>query len=182
MPDIILAQFEGITWLVAGVDLLDDLLANTLPPETSFEIVTCRESAEVDALWRYHAGDQADFSHPWAIHPNIVRRLQGLGTGIVVSFTPWSALLDNEAKKTVARVAETARAQAEAPLQLIGQADPAGGPMPAAMLQMRLQMLEDALVEAGIDRARLHRVVRDPSHPGYRDEMADLIDIHIGNG
>jgi hypothetical protein len=180
MPDIILAQFEGTTWLVSGVDHLDDLLANSLPPDVSFEIIACEASTDVDALWRYHAGDQAEYSQPWAIHPNIVRRMQGLGTGMVVVFGAWSALLDKDADRAIARVVEAAKLQPEAPLRLIGQADPAAGPMPTAMLQMRLQMVEDALAKAGLDRARLQRVTRDPATPGYRAELADIIDIHIG--
>ncbi|GGC29182.1 hypothetical protein GCM10011504_04230 [Siccirubricoccus deserti] len=182
MPDIILAQYDGSAWLVAGVDHLDALLENSLPPEVSFEIVACREPSEVDALWRYHAGAQAEHSQPWAIHPNIVRRMQGLGTGTAVAFTAWSALLNAEAQRSLGRAAEAAKAQPDAALRLIGQVDPAAGPMPAAMLQMRLQMVEDALAAAGIDRARLRRVIRNPETAGYREELADVIDIHIGEG
>jgi hypothetical protein len=50
------------------------------------------------------------------------------------------------------------------------------------MLQMRLQMVEEALATAGIDRSRLRRVIRAPDTAGYREELADIIDIHIGEG
>jgi hypothetical protein len=180
MTDMILAQFQGTTWLVVGTEHLDDLLANTLSPAVTFEIVPCASAKDVDALWRYHAGDAADGAQPWAIHPNIVRRLQGLGTDYAVVFTAWSALLDDAAQQVVARVAQAAKARPEEPLRLVGQADPGGGPMPSAMLQMRQQLIEDALTAAGIDRARLLRVSRGPDDAGYSGELAEIIGIHIG--
>ena len=114
MADIILAEYQGTAWLVLGMDHLDALLDNSLPAEVTVEFVACSSRDDVDALWRYHAGDDAD-DQPWAIHPNIVRRVRGLGGGFTVQFTAWSALLDEAARDTVARVAALAAASPAAP-------------------------------------------------------------------
>ena len=52
--------------------------------------------------------------------------------------------------------------------------------MAAAMLQMRQQMLEDALATAGVDRARLQREARGPEDAGYRAELAETIELKLG--
>jgi hypothetical protein len=179
VPDIILAEYDGTCWMVLGVEHLDALLGNTLPPEVSLEFVPCTDISEVDALWRYHAGEEAEHSQPWAIHPNVVRRIKGLGQGTVVAFGPWSALLDAAAQQAIGRVAEMAKAKPEAILRLIGQADPATGPLAQSMLQLRHQMIEAALAAAGVDRARVQRVVWGPADQGYRPDQADKVDIQI---
>ena len=41
MADIVLAECRGQAWLVSGEQYIDHLLANTLPPHVSIELVPC---------------------------------------------------------------------------------------------------------------------------------------------
>ncbi len=41
MADITLAEYNGRVWLVGGEVYIDDLLANTLTPNVSIELVRC---------------------------------------------------------------------------------------------------------------------------------------------
>ena len=80
MADILLAEFEGRVWLVSGEEHLDDLLANTLSPDVSVELVPCQSVAAVRDQWAQHGGDPSA-GMPWLVHPNIVARVIGATRG-----------------------------------------------------------------------------------------------------
>ena len=64
MADITLAELNGRVWLVGGEPYIDDLLANTLAPEISIELVPCESKSEVHALWVQHCGQPDDTGRP----------------------------------------------------------------------------------------------------------------------
>ena len=80
MADILLAEFEGRVWLVSGEAHLDDLLANTLSPDVSVELVPCESVAAVRDQWAQHGGDPSA-GMPWLVHPNVVARVMGATRG-----------------------------------------------------------------------------------------------------
>ena len=82
MADILLAECEANVWLVGGEAHLDDLLANTLAPDVSIELVTCDSVPDVRALWARHGGDAAA-GMPWLVHPAIVARVKAALRGTV---------------------------------------------------------------------------------------------------
>jgi hypothetical protein len=128
MADILLAECGDGVWLVGGEAHLDDLLANTLPPDVGIGLVACERPADVRALWERHGGDAAG-GMPWLVHPAIVARVKRTlqdaapktvtprtvtpgtvtpGTvtpETVVRFSPWSALLDEAALAAIAMAA-----------------------------------------------------------------------------
>ena len=67
VPDVKLCFFRGWYWLVVGEGYQAELLAGTLPPERTVEIVDCADFAEVEAAWEAPMPG----TMPWQIHPNI---------------------------------------------------------------------------------------------------------------
>jgi hypothetical protein len=162
MADILLAECGDGVWLVGGEAYLDDLLANTLPPDVSIELVTCERPADVRALWAQHGGDAAA-GMPWMVHPAIVARVKGTlqdaAPEAVVRFGPWSALLDEAALAVIATAA--ARVTGGANITLVEWLDPAVPPAVAALSGLRLQLIEDQFATHGVPRDRISRERRD---------------------
>ena len=73
MADITLAEFNGRVWLVGGEVHIDDLLANTLPPDVSIEMVRCESQSEVHSLWVQNCGEPASAADA-VDHPSQYRR------------------------------------------------------------------------------------------------------------
>ncbi len=147
MADILLAEFEGRVWLVSGEPHLDDLLANTLSPDVSVELVPCETVAAVRDLWARHGGDPSA-GMPWLVHPNVVDRVMGTtaaAAGHAIMFGPWSALLDPAALAVIAAAAEQANQQPEATVTLAEYLDPAGPQAIADLSRLRAQLIEDQL-------------------------------------
>jgi hypothetical protein len=187
MADILLAGFEGRVWLVSGEAHLDDLLANTLPPEVSVELMPCESVAAVRDLWAQHGGDPAA-GMPWLVHPNVVDRVMGTGavgtTGAspdhAVMFGPWSALLEPAALAVIEAAAAQANRQPEATITLAEYLDPAGPQAIADLSRLRAQLIEDQLAGHGVARERISRIRRAVSEvPGMAQE-SQRVDILLG--
>jgi hypothetical protein len=183
MADILLAEFEGRAWLVSGEVHLDDLLANTLSPEVSVELVPCESVAAVRDLWARHGGDPAA-GMPWLVHPNVVDRVMGTMGGAspdhAVMFGPWSALLEPAALAVIEAAAAQANRQPEATVTLAEYLDPAGPQAIADLSRLRAQLIEDQLAGHGVPRERISRVRRAVSEvPGMAQE-SQRVDILIG--
>ncbi|HKM64959.1 MAG TPA: hypothetical protein VJY39_20975 [Acidisphaera sp.] len=161
MADITLAEFRGRVWLVGGEPFIGDLLANTLADDISIELVPCENKSEVMGLWTQLCGPQETLGDPWLIHPAIVARIRrSLSTNSSIFFAEWSALLDRDAMTSIASVAAWARENPEASLDVIEFLDPAGPKAIADLSRLRAQLVEDALVEAGVARERIGRGTR----------------------
>ena len=102
MADIILAECGGQAWLVGGEQYIDDLLANTLSPDISIELVTCQSNQDVNHLWAQNSGPQSETGVPWVIHPAIFARVRRASAqDRSVFFGQWSARLDEDAQMTI---------------------------------------------------------------------------------
>jgi hypothetical protein len=183
MADILLAEFEGRVWLVSGEAHLDDLLANTLSPEVSVELVPCESVAAVRDLWAQHGGDPSA-GMPWLVHPNVVDRVMGTMGGAppdhAIMFGPWSALLDPVALAVIEAAATQANRQPEATVTLAEYLDPAGPQAIADLSRLRAQLIEDQLAGQGVARERISRVRRTVSEmPGMAQE-SQRVDILLG--
>jgi hypothetical protein len=184
MADILLAGFEGRVWLVSGEAHLDDLLANTLSPEVSVELVPCESVDGVRDLWAQHGGDPAA-GMPWLVHPNVVDRVMGtMGSGAspdhAVLFGPWSALLEPAALAVIEAAAAQANRQPEATVTLAEYLDPAGPQAIADLSRLRAQLIEDQLAGQGVARERISRVRRAVTEvPGMAQE-SQRVDILLG--
>jgi hypothetical protein len=185
MADILLAECEANVWLVGGEEHLDDLLANTLAPDVSIELVVCDSVPDIRALWAQHGGDAAA-GMPWLVHPAIVDRVKAALRGTVpeqaVLFGPWSALLDPAALAVIAAAAAQANRQPEAAVTLAEYLDPAGPSALADLSRLRAQLIEDQLAGHGVARERIGRTRRDVSEvPGMAQE-SQRVDILLGSG
>ena len=183
MADILLAEFEGRVWLVSGEELLDDLLANTLSPDVSVELVPCQSVAAVRDQWAQHGGDPSA-GMPWLVHPNIVARVIGATRGAspdhAVTFGPWSVLLDQAALAVIAAAAAQANQRPEATVTLAEYLDPAGPQAIADLSRLRAQLIEDQLAANGVPRERISRVRRTVGEvPGMAQE-SQRVDILLG--
>ena len=181
MADIILAEFNGRVFLVGGDAHLDDLLANTLSPEVSIELVQCERQSDIHALWVQHCGEQQAGvgGMPWAIHPAIVARIRRSSPDYAVFFAQWSALLDADALTVIDAAAHWAQANPEAPVQVVEYVDEAGPAAIAALAGVRMHLVEDRLAERGVDRARIARTRRSVSEvPGMTQE-SQRVDIVV---
>ena len=183
MADILLAEFEGRVWLVSGEVHLDDLLANTLSPDVSVELVPCESVAAVRDQWARHGGDPSA-GMPWLVHPNVVARVMGVTRGAspdhAVMFGPWSVLLDQAALAVIEAAAAQANRQPEATITLAEYLDPAGPQAIADLSRLRAQLIEDQLAANGVPRERISRVRRAVGEvPGMAQE-SQRVDILIG--
>ena len=183
MADILLAEFEGRVWLVSGEAHLDDLLANTLSPDVSVELVPCESVAAVRDQWARHGGDPSA-GMPWLVHPNVVARVMGVTRGAspdhAVMFGPWSVLLDQAALAVIEAAAAQANQQPEATVTLAEYLDPAGPQAIADLSRLRAQLIEDQLAAQGVARERISRVRRAVSEvPGMAQE-SQRVDILLG--
>jgi hypothetical protein len=178
MADIVLAEAEDRVWLVAGEAHLDDLLANTLPPEVSIELVVCEHAAAVRTLWLRSGGDPSS-GMPWLVHPAIVARVRAAnrpgGPTHAVLFSPWSALLDPPAQAAIAAAA-AAQAGDAAGVTLVDYRDPAGPPALADLSRLRVQLIEAQLMALGLPPDRIRRQQRDATE----DADTQRVDIVVG--
>ena len=71
MDQVKIAFYDGNHWLVAGVQHLDAILAGNEKLACDIIFVSCDTWTELIGVWEQPEGDM-----PWAIHPNIVRRLK----------------------------------------------------------------------------------------------------------
>jgi len=169
MADIVLAEYSGRTWLVQGEQHLDDLLANTLPPHVTTEVVSCESKSEVVTLWRNEAGPDEDSSAMWLIHPAVATRsrnaLRPQPTGHVLAFAQWSASLDDAAEEVLADAAAMAGRETGGQLVIARHAAPDGPALQADLGDLRLGLIEARLVALGVDADRLVRDVIEAETP-----------------
>jgi hypothetical protein len=71
VAEVKIALYDRTHWLVAGLRHLDAILAGNEKLACDISFVTCDTWAELVEIWEQPEGDM-----PWAIHPNIVRRLK----------------------------------------------------------------------------------------------------------
>jgi hypothetical protein len=179
MADITLAEFNGRVWLVSGEPYIDDLLANTLAPEISIELVPCENKSEVHALWVQHCGEPETPSDPWMIHPAIVARIRRTSSNYSVFFAEWSAALDKDAHTVIASVAAWAMENCSATLDLVEFLDPAGPKAIADLSRLRAQLIEYELVKAGVGAERIGRAAREAGDVAGLPQESQRIDIDV---
>jgi hypothetical protein len=182
MADITLAELNGCAWLVGGEPFLDDLLANTLPAHISIEIVPCESQEEVHALWVRHNGEPTTPGMPWAIHPKILERIQRVVPESAVFFAQWSALLDEDALAAIRSAARRAADHQDAPVVLTEFLDPAGPTPIAELSRLRALVIEEKLVELGVERARIGRARRDVAEMPSMPQESQRVDIVVQAG
>jgi outer membrane protein OmpA-like peptidoglycan-associated protein len=182
MADITLAEFNGRVWLVGGEPYIDDLLANTLAPEISIELVPCESKSEVHALWVQNCGQPTTPSDPWMIHPAIVERIRRTSSNYSVFFAEWSAALDKDAHAVIASVAAWAMENPSATLDLVEFLDPAGPKAIADLSRLRAQLIEDELVKAGVQVERIGRATRETGDVAGLSQESQRIDLVVKNG
>lgn len=179
MADITLAEFSGRVWLVGGEAHLHDLLANTLPPDISTELVQCERPEDVHNLWVQLCGAQPTDGMPWQIHPNIVARIHRTCPDYAVYFAQWSAMLDTEALAVINAAGLQANQNPEVPVVLAEYLDPEGPQAMVDLSRLRAQLIEDKLVEHGVDRSRITRETHNVSEmPGMAQE-SQRVDIVV---
>jgi hypothetical protein len=172
MVDVTLAEFDGSVWLVGGEAHIDNLLANTLAPDITIEMVTCETKMQVHALWHRLCGPPEFEGDPWLIHPGIVNRIRGTLGGFQLRFAPWSAQLNAAAQSAIAAAAAQA---GMAPLLLTDYGDANAPDMEADLARLRLGLIERALIGAGIDATRLRRA----RQPVGQEGDAERVDIEV---
>ena len=178
MADVTLAEADGQTWLVAGDGHIDGLLANTLPPTTTVELIACATRAEAWAMWEATSPQALEGGMPWLIHPGIVRRLKGSLGDQCIRFTPWSAMLTDEARTLIASTAGSLAANPAGRLTL-RQFCPAAPPPGLADLQrLRSQLVTAALTGAGADAARLEVETKHSEAPADCERF-DLVNVTV---
>lgn len=157
MADIVLAEHQGQSWLVSGERHIDDLLANTLAPNLTIEFVACESKSAVTELWVQYCGEPTFAVAPWIIHPAIAARLRPRPTGSRVLFTPWSAMLDDDAKAVIAAAAARAAESGGAGVVLTRYLE-GDDPQPITDLaNLRSSLIEAQLVTLGIQPERIVR-------------------------
>jgi hypothetical protein len=179
MADITLAEFNGRVWLVGGEPFIDDLLANTLASEISIELVPCEHKSEVHKLWVQHCGPQSGFGDPWMIHPAIVDRIRRATAGYQVFFAEWSAAIDQDGHTVIASVAAWWQDNQATMLDLVEFLDPAGPGSIADLSRLRAQLVQEALVRAGVPLDRIGRETRQPDAVAGMAQESQRIDIAI---
>jgi hypothetical protein len=175
-----LAEYDGNTWVVGGEEHIDDLLANTLPPDVTIELLPCDSKSDVIALWVRNCGPLPDgiIGEPWIIHPGIVNRVRSMSPDYAVFFGQWSAMLDEAALAVIDGAAASAVQNPDAPLFLAEYLDPAGPAAIADLQRLRMMLIEERLVAKGIDRTRLQRITRavaDMPGMGQESQRVEII-------
>ncbi len=179
MADITLAECNGRIWLVGGVEHMNRLLANTLPPDISTEFVQCETVNDVQRLWDQN-NTESGAGSAWHLHPGIAARLKRATPDFAVYFAQWSALLDQDAVIVVHAAVARARDLGAAPVRLAQYLAPDGPRAMAALAELRCQLIEDLMTEGGIDPARFIREMRDvTSVPGMGAE-SQRVDVVVG--
>ncbi len=177
MADIVLAECRGQAWLVSGEQYIDHLLANTLPPHVSIELVACESKTEVDALWVQHCGPPKEYTAPWLIHPGVTNRVRRGKADHGVFFGQWSAMMDEDAKTVIRSAAAWAGQNADRQVLLVRYVAPDGLPAMLDLANLRAGLIEAELVALGVEAARIVRETRDvASVPGMGAE-SQRVDI-----
>lgn len=172
MADIVLAEWNERVWLVGGEQHIDNLLANTLAPEITIEIIACEQKSRVHELWELYCGPQTGFvGDPWLIHPAIVARIRRAGAPDAVLFPPWSAALDPDAHAVIDAAAAWAGQNPAARITLIARHDPNGPAGLTDLARLRGQLVSAALVTAGVEAGRIDQSL------GEADTAVDRVDI-----
>ena len=179
MADITLAEFNGRVWLVGGEVHIDDLLANTLTPDVSIEMVRCESQSEVHGLWVQNCGEPASAGMPWIIHPNIADRIRRSSPDYAVYFAQWSAMLDHDAMAVIRAAANWWLQHPEAPVILAEYLDPAGPQSMVDLSRLRTQLIEEKLAESGVAPSQITRELRNVADvPGMAQE-SQRVDIIV---
>jgi len=179
MADITLAEFNNRVWLVGGESYIDDLLANTLEPNVSIELVRCESQSDVHDLWVQNCGGSTTASMPWIIHPNIAERIRRSSPDYAVYFGQWSAMLDADAHAVIRGAVNWLSQHPEATVTLAEYLDPDGPQAMVDLSRLRAQLIEDKLAELGIARGQITRIRRNVSEvPGMMQE-SQRVDIIV---
>ncbi len=173
--DILLADCSGQGWLVRGEQYIDDLLANTLPPDVSIEVVPCESKSALDDLRARYAGEWDTDAVMWLIHPAIVNRARGQTGVITITFPEWSAALDGAADAAIAAAAKAVLQQDGRSLVLMRHLDPDGPAIAAQMANVRSLVLEQRLAERGVPPDRVSCETQDVTAAGQGDRIELLI-------
>ncbi len=180
MADVTLAELNGNVWCVGGEAHLDDLLANTLSPDVTIELVPCESKSDVLDLWVQNCGEPSTPGNPWLIHPAIVARIKRNSTpDYAVFFTQWSVMPDADALAVIASALAWARQNPDAPVLLAEYLDPAGPPAIEGLSRLRAQIIEDRLVEGGVARERISRIRRDVAEVPGMGQESQRVDIVV---
>lgn len=182
MADITLAECNGRVWLVGGEAHLEDLLANTLSKQVSIELVQCEQPSDVHDLWVQNYGEPNVGGLPWQIHPNIVARIRRRSPDYAVYFAQWSAMLDPDALTVINAAGGWAMQNPEAEVMLAEYLDPAGPQAMADLSRLRAQLIEDKLVEAGIERERVRHIKRNVGEVPGMSQESQRVDIIVRAG
>lgn len=177
MADIVLAECRGQAWLVSGEQYIDHLLANTLPPEVSIELVACESKSEIDALWIQHCGPPGPYSAPWLIHPGVANRVRRKEGKHAVFFAQWSAMLDDDARAVIRSAAVWAHENPDREVSLVRYIKPGS---PQAMLDLanlRASLIEAELVALNIAAPRVVRETRDIAAVPGMSEESQRVDV-----
>jgi hypothetical protein len=177
MADIVLAECRGQAWLVSGEQYIDHLLANTLPPHVSIELVPCESKSEVDALWVQHCGPPEAFTAPWLIHPGVTNRVRRGTSGHSVFFAQWSALIDDHAKAVVRAAAGWAQENPDRPVAIVRYVGPNSPQAMTDLANLRASLVEAELVALGIGAGRIGRETRDVETVPGMSEESQRVDI-----
>ncbi len=173
VADILLAECSGQGWLVRGDQYIDDLLANTLRPHVTVEVVACESKSAIDQLRLALAGPEDTEEVMWLIHPAIVRRARGQWGEMSVDFPDWSAALGADAMASLQMVADIALNKPDKALLLVCYAVAGASPMAAALTDLRYGLAQSELVSLGVAALRITRETRDATLP----EQANRIDL-----
>jgi hypothetical protein len=181
MADIVLAEHQGQAWLVGGEGHIDDLLAGTLNSNLTIEFVFCESRSDIITLWVQYCGQPTTSGMPWMIHPAIASRLRGKSVGHRVFFTPWSAMLDEDAKAVIGVAAARAAAAGGASVVLTRYLDAGGLPVVADLADLRSSLIEAWLVGLGVEPGRIVRDTRavGPGTAAEREHIDIDIDIAV---
>ena len=172
--EIILAEHQGMTWLVGGEEYIDALLANTLPPDVSIRFVVCESKSEIHMLWTDFCGPKSEGAAPWMIHPGIARRARRPKGQLSVQFSQWSARLEEDAKAVIRDAASTAQA-AGTSVYLTSLCLADGPKMAADMAEVRSGLIEAELTSLGVDATRIVRAQREAETEADSDRIEIVI-------
>lgn len=177
MADIVLAECRGQAWLVSGEQYIDHLLANTLPPDVSIELVACESKSEVDALWVQHCGPPSQCTAPWLIHPGVANRVRRGQAHHSVFFAQWSAMIDDDARAVIRSAAGWARENPDRALALIRFVGPQSPQAMTDLANLRVSLIEAELVALDVASDRIVRETRDVSTVPGMPEESQRVDV-----
>lgn len=179
MADIVLAECRGQAWLVSGEQYIDHLLANTLPPDVSIELVACESKYEVDALWIQHCGPPEQTAAPWLIHPGVTNRVRRKRSGHSVFFAQWSAMMDDDARAVIRSAASWARENPDRGVLLVRYVGPGSPQAMQDLANLRASLIEAELLTLEIEAGRIARETRDVANIPGMSEESQRVDIVI---